>query len=209
MVEKRHRNEGFDAKRLKEIIKVTDPSLRALFDNNLSSPETLASVFRSICLIGLTGHGKSHTCNTLSNSTSFKVSAGMDSETEKVFGVVTKWRNLPKGQPCIIIDTPGIGDSKGRDTANIANMVVDLKTIGYVHTFIIAINSEEPRMSEHLQATIKLFSQMFSKDFFKNVLVCFTKFNNSRRVTKKRDDFNKMSRKTLIKNLKEIFDEKF
>jgi predicted GTPase len=107
-------------------------------------------VFRSVCLIGLTGHGKSHTCNTLSKSDAFKVSAGIDSETEKVFGVVTRWRKEPKGIPCIIIDTPGIGDSKGRDTANIASMVVDLKTIGYVHTFIIAINSEEPRMSEHL-----------------------------------------------------------
>jgi len=107
-------------------------------------------VFKSICVIGLTGHGKSHTCNTLSNSEEFKVSAATESETEKVSGIVTRWRKEQKGEPCIIIDTPCMGDSKGRDTAHIANMVVDLKTIGYVHTFIIAINSEEPRLSEHL-----------------------------------------------------------
>lgn len=41
----------------------------------------------------------------------------------------------------IIIDTPGFGDSKGRDTLHIAKMVMNLKKIGFVDTFIITINS--------------------------------------------------------------------
>ena len=166
-------------------------------------------MFRSICLIGLTGHGKSHTCNTLSKSEHFKVSADTDSETEKVSGVVTRWRKEPKGEPCIVIDTPGMGDSKGRDTAHIANMVIDLKTIGYVHTFIIAINSEEPRLSEHLQATILLFSHMFSKDFFKNVLICLTKFNNSKKANNLRASGKKITRDKLIEKYQQMFTEKF
>jgi predicted GTPase len=103
-----------------------------------------------VCLIGLTGHGKSFTCNSLSKTEEFKVSSETESETEKVKGVVIRWRKEPKGEPSIIIDTPGLGDSKGRDTEHIANMVIDLKTIGFVHTFIIAINSEENRLSDHL-----------------------------------------------------------
>jgi predicted GTPase len=46
-----------------------------------------------------------------------------------------------KNEPLIVIDTPGFGDSKGRDTKHIANMVISLKNIGYVHSFIITINS--------------------------------------------------------------------
>ena len=78
------------------------------------------------------------------------VSDDPDSVTEVVSGVITRWRNQPYGEPCIIIDTPGMGDSKGIDTELIANMVVDLKTIGYVNTFIICINSAEPRLNDHL-----------------------------------------------------------
>ena len=50
----------------------------------------------------------------------------------------------------MIIDTPGLGDSKGRDTAHIAKMVFDLKSIGFVNTFLIVINSEDPRLSDYL-----------------------------------------------------------
>jgi predicted GTPase len=191
--------DGYDIKKLKSILKIADQETKDLFVNNMNSKEQLAAAFKSVCALGLTGHGKSHTCNSLSDTEAFKVSADIDSETEKVFGVVTRWRRDPKGQPCIIIDTPGMGDSKGRDTAHIANMVVDLKAIGYVHVFIIAINSEEPRLSEHLQSTIKLFSQMFGIDFFKNVMVCFTKFSNSSKMIKQRELGKRPTKETLIK----------
>ena len=189
---------SFDSKRLKEILKVVDPSVKDLFNNNCFNVQALSSVIKSICVIGLTGHGKSHTCNSLSKSEEFKVSADTISETDKVSGVVTRWRKQPKGEPCMILDTPGMGDSKGRDTSHIANMVVDLKTIGYVHTFIIAINSEELRFSDHLQSTIKLFSQMFGIDFFKNVLVCFTKFSNCKKTNNLRAAGKKITREKLI-----------
>lgn len=41
----------------------------------------------------------------------------------------------------IVIDTPGIGDSRNIDNNHIHEIVVSLKTIGYVHSFIIVINS--------------------------------------------------------------------
>jgi hypothetical protein len=39
------------------------------------------------------------------------------------------------------------------------------------------LNSEEPRLNEQLQATIKIFSQMFGTEFFKNAMLVFTKFS--------------------------------
>ena len=50
----------------------------------------------------------------------------------------------------IVIDTPGIGDTENRDTEHIANIVFRLKTIGYVNTFLVILNSENPRLSEEL-----------------------------------------------------------
>lgn len=47
-----------------------------------------------------------------------------------------------------MIDTPGLGDSKNRDTEHIAKLVCGMKVIGYVNAFMIVLNSEEPRLSE-------------------------------------------------------------
>ncbi len=57
-------------------------------------------------------------------------------------------------------------------------MVNILKTIGYVNTFLIVINSENPRFDEQLKISIQLYIDMFSDTFLKHVLVCFTHFKN-------------------------------
>lgn len=99
-------------------------------------------------MIGVTGHGKSSTANNIAGRNYFKISNSTVSETAAVKGLVTTWYNERVQSPVMIIDTPGIGDSEGRDTEHIANIVNGLKQIGYVHTFLIVINSEEPRFNE-------------------------------------------------------------
>jgi predicted GTPase len=104
-----------------------------------------------ICILGVTGHGKSALASTLSCTKDFFVSSGgTDSETSSVKGLATYFRNdrNQKELPCIILDTPGLGDSKMRDTEHIAGIVKSLKTIGFVDTFLITLNSEEPRFNE-------------------------------------------------------------
>ncbi len=63
-------------------------------------------------------------------------------------GLITTWFGKQDESKIIMIDTPGIGDSKGKDTDHIANIVAQLKTIGFVHSFIIVINSAQKRMDE-------------------------------------------------------------
>jgi hypothetical protein len=72
-------------------------------------------------------------------------------------------------------------------------MVVGLKNVGYVHAFLIVMNSEEPRLSEHMQETIKLFGQMFSLEFFQNALFVFTKFAYDKSSVWKRQQGKKMT----------------
>ena len=108
---------------------------------NCQNSQSLANKFYSICLIGVTGHGKSSTANSLVGQKYFKASQNLQSETADVKGLVTHACGNINNEKLIVIDTPGFGDSKGRDTDHIAKMVINLKIIGYVHTFIITINS--------------------------------------------------------------------
>jgi predicted GTPase len=95
--------------------------------------------------------------------------------TEEVAGVLVRWQGKPGGEPVIVVDNPGFGDSKGRDTKHISDIVKKLRLIGYVHSFLIVM-SPERRFDQQLQATITLFSQMFGAEFFKNAMLVFTKF---------------------------------
>ncbi len=65
-----------------------------------------------------------------------------------VKGVASKFNGDPDSENMIVIDTPGIGDSKGRDTSHIHAIVKGLRIVGYVHTFLITINSQSPRFDE-------------------------------------------------------------
>ena len=70
--------------------------------------------------------------------------------TSDVKGVATNFNGDPQSENVIVIDTPGIGDSRNNDAAHIHDIVVSLKLIGYVHTFLITINSQNPRFDEQL-----------------------------------------------------------
>ena len=97
----------------------------------------------------MTGTGKSSVSNCILNKEKFKVSADVDSQTSETRGALGSWFDNNK-DPVIVIDTPGFGDSKNRDTQHIARMVFSLKQVGYVNTFLIVLNSQQPRFDEEL-----------------------------------------------------------
>jgi len=80
----------------------------------------LSKDYNVICMIGCTGHGKSATANSICGAEFFGVSASTGSETDFFEAVLTRWRNKPEEDRIIVIDTPGIGDSRNRDTKHIA-----------------------------------------------------------------------------------------
>jgi hypothetical protein len=88
-------------------------------------------------------------------------------------------------------------------------MVMNLKRIGYVHTFIITINSQDCRFNEQLDSTIKLFSQMFSSDFFYNVLVCFTRFGFDKKSVSLRKKGKALDEGDLIEQMQDEFKNRF
>ena len=114
---------------------------------------------------------------------------------------MTNWFGQDIESPVIVIDTPGIGDSEGKDTEHITDMVSTLKQLRYVHCFLIVINSEDPRFNEQLQNTLKLFGCMLGTDFFKNAIICFSRFRQDKRSIK---DIEK-GKKASVAQLKEDY----
>jgi predicted GTPase len=95
-----------------------------------------------LCLLGGTGVGKSSLGNTLScNKKSFKTSADLKSETDDTKGIVTTIEHNGKRHQTLIIDTPGYGDTEGRDSIHTAKMILSLKSIKTVNAFIVCLNS--------------------------------------------------------------------
>jgi len=120
-----------------------------LFKDNQHDKEKLSQLFNVTVFIGVTGTGKSHTAQSLTGlKEKFKTSSGTESETLKVGSVISHWQSQEDTEtdsrtrkPTVFIDTPGLGDTKGRDTEHIAEIVTSLKKLGFVHCFVLVLNS--------------------------------------------------------------------
>jgi predicted GTPase len=76
--------------------------------------------------MGSIGSGKSSLLNTFcGKQDEFTVSSSGESETCETVCKESNWRNSQNQY--LFIDTPGLADSKGGDTENIAKMVAALK----------------------------------------------------------------------------------
>jgi predicted GTPase len=73
---------------------------------------------------------------------------------------------VPTEEPVLVLDTPGTGDTQNRDTKNITEIIVRLKEIGYVNSFLLVLNCETPRISEGIQDCLRLYIEVFGENFF-------------------------------------------
>lgn len=163
-----------------------------------------------ICIIGSTGTGKSALCNTICGDSNKEKYPESEEPTSKSFETtainVTWWDKV--GDPFILIDTPGLGDTKGRDSIHIADMSEKLKAELYITTFIIVFNGQCPRFDDHLKAMITLFSNMFSNQFLKNAILIFTRWSYDKKSIMKRKKTNESEEKKMEEFNKE-FREKY
>jgi predicted GTPase len=110
----------YDVARLKTVICVPEE-----FETELlkCSKSEISRKYKSVCLIGATGSGKSQSCNTLCGKDYFEASDDMNSHTFETKGILTHWFGDPINEKIFVLDTPGLGDSAGRDTKHLAEMV--------------------------------------------------------------------------------------
>merc|ERR1712037_1006293 len=153
---------------------------------------------RKILVIGKTGTGKSSLCNVLCGADHdadvFPVSAEAMSCTQRTFFCEANF-NKNKEEPISLIDTIGFDDPDTDDDAKIiAELVLKLKHgCDFVNLFVIAVNGQNPRLDGSLVGMIKVFEGMFGQDFWKQVVVLFTRMPMDETAKKKREKNSQQS----------------
>merc|ERR1712210_416929 len=103
--------------------------------------------------------------------------------------------NKDKEWPFSLIDTIGFDDpDKDDDAKIIAELALKLKNgCDFVNLFVIAVNGQNPRLDGSLVGMIKVFEGMFGQDFWKQVVVLFTRMPMDEKAKKKREKNSKQS----------------
>ena len=75
--------------------------------------------------------------------------------------IVGRWLGKPEN-PCVtIMDTPGIGDSEGRNCEHAVEISKSVNKLGDVNVFLLLIKSDSNRIDAFLQSQLNLFEEMF------------------------------------------------
>lgn len=134
----------------------------------------------TICVLGATGVGKGSTLNSCFGTDKFSTSHRFASDTVKPISLVLPWRGT--GAPMRGVDLCGFSDSEGRDTGFIEAMVAFLREeVRQVTCFLLLLNAQEPRLGVHLKDMLVALKSVFGVAFTRNVVVGFTRWDDSRR----------------------------
>ena len=139
----------------------------------------------------------------------FNVAGGLHSGTKETCAQKGQWRG--DLEPITVIDTPGFGDTENGDTfetdyKHVKSLVKFLKTnTPSITTFLICIQGQNPRMNTGLRLMLVQLENIFGEDFWKNVVLEFTKYSFSKHPAKLRaeagdtEDGRKNEMNTLLK----------
>ena len=77
--------------------------------------------------------------------------------------------------PCVtIIDTPGTGDTEGRDCDHAVAIAKGLQEIGGLETFLLLYKGTNVRFDETMQEELQRYKSLFGDQFFANAVTEFT-----------------------------------
>jgi len=139
-------------------------------------------------LLGISNHtGKEADCSQSEEKPhSFGVGHRSVSHTNKTTWLVGHYLGNP-ANPCItIIDTPGTGDTEGRDCDHAVAISKGLQEIGGIETFLLLYKGTNVRFDEAMQEELQRYQSLFGQQFFDNVVTGFTFWGHSQREISKR-----------------------
>ena len=87
--------------------------------------------------------------------------------------------------PCVtLIDTPGAGDSKGKDYQHAIEMVKMLEgTIKTINLFVIMLKGTDRRFDSHMLTVLRLYEEIFGKEMWRSLLVEISYWKHSEEDT--------------------------
>ncbi len=129
-------------------------------------------------LAGQTGNGKSELLNCISRTPNlFEAKDGAKSVTTETISKVVTLDIDGAATEVLLVDTPGLSDSQGRDAAHLKQMVDVLKPLTNVKLFLVVFNSQAPRFDHPIQEILQVYQDSFGKHFWRNVMFAFTKWS--------------------------------
>jgi len=131
-----------------------------------------------IVTLGMTGGGKSTLCNrlkgdqsTFGNQGGCPTSGDGRSCTQNNAKVVVQI-----GQRRVtVVDTPGFGDSGGRDRQHSNRLCTYLKGCGGINAFVLVRNGANVRFDQAFQGMLRQYHQMFGRGFFERLIIVATR----------------------------------
>jgi len=170
--------------------------------------------FPRIMLIGETGVGKStlgkrllgNKCGEYA-STNFpgdpscpiqEAGHGFDACTSRTSWIAGKWLGGNETDtPCFtVIDTPGIGDTKGpaADCQNFIGVAQATREIGSIDAFLLIIKGDTTRFTPKLVEQLRFFEELFGEQFWKSIIIEVSFWSHTN------DDIEKRKRRKLDEN---------
>ncbi|CAK9029800.1 AIG1 family protein [Durusdinium trenchii] len=154
-----------------------------------------------VCVLGETGAGKSMFCSRLSGlhreNDTFLVSDSVESVTLETQMNYTKWLGDPELGDVVVVDTPGLSDTRNhadhgglqsgvQDSKNIDVMLQRLDELRYVHTFCVVFSAEKDRFDDGLVQMLRTFERHFGPVFWKHCMIMFSKWYMDERTQRRR-----------------------
>ena len=169
---------------------------------------------KKLLIIGKTGSGKSSLCNVITgyapDADIYPVNSEAESCTQRTKFADVNF-NGDESYPISLIDTIGFDDAtKNDDAAIIAELVSKLNNdCDHVNLFAIAVNGQNPRLDGSLVAIIRIFEGMFTSEFWKQVVIIFTRVQQDVKTKTRRELKNKKSDDDLAADYMKVVEKQF
>ena len=85
---------------------------------------------------------------------------------------------MTNGRECVIIDTPGLNDSRNNDTDHVRGIVEFLRVKGNVNSFLF-VRDGQPRITFFFKSMLSTFELSFGEDFWRHVTFVISQSNRA------------------------------
>ena len=175
---------------------------------------------KRVVVIGETGAGKSAFCGLLEGSlefvdgdwtSTFKLGHGSSSETNEPKLLAAQWR-FRAGRddvlPILLLDTPGLGDSRGsqKDDEHMAEVARWVNGLGHVHAMVILLKNQT-RISLSLRENLQFFQQRFGSEMWDHSLMVVNRWSHETKAQKKRREGKRQTTKQFEEEFRHMLQQ--
>jgi len=157
-----------------------------------------------IVTLGMTGSGKSTLCNRLDGDESMEGNEGgaiTSDDSESCTQHYSKYHVQIGDHRVTVIDTPGIGDSNGRerDRRHCNGLCKFMKGCGGINAFVLVRNGLNARFDQTIQDMLRQYHDMFGDKFFERLIIVATRIEGFAKKLYEKRDREKTMRKDICK----------